>query len=54
MGNFPFWQLSMATIHKLLFFLLVLNLLLSACGGSAAPTLGVAGMPTLVFIYTDG
>jgi hypothetical protein len=27
--------------------------LLPACG-SATPTLGVAGKPTLVFIYTDG
>jgi hypothetical protein len=36
----------------LLFGLAVL--LLPACGNSTIPTLGVAGMPTLVFIYTDG
>lgn len=43
----------MAIIHKILLFLLTLILLLPACGGTT-PTLGVAGQPTLVFIYTDG
>lgn len=43
----------MATLHRILFSLLILSLLLPGCGG-ATPTLGVAGQPTLVFIYTDG
>lgn len=38
---------------KILFPFLVLTFLLSACSGEA-PTLGVADMPTLIFIYTDG
>lgn len=52
-SNRPVWQPVMAIFHKLFFFLLILSLLLSGCSG-ATPTLGVAGQPTLVFIYTDG
>jgi hypothetical protein len=36
-----------------LFFALI-TLVLPACSSGANPTLGVAGQPTLVFIYTDG
>ncbi len=44
----------MATLQKILFFLLTLSLLLTACGRAApTPALGVAGQPTLVFIFTD-
>lgn len=52
-SNLPFWKSVMVPLHKILFFLLILSLLLPGCGG-AAPILGVAGQPTLVFIYTDG
>jgi hypothetical protein len=44
----------MMIIHKLFFLLLILYLLLSVCGSSATPTLGVAGKPAMVFVYTDG
>jgi hypothetical protein len=44
----------MMIIQKLFLLLALTALLLSACNGSATSTLGVAGMPTLVFIYTDG
>ena len=33
--------------------LLVLGLLLTACGSRALPPLAVAGSPTMVFVYTD-
>lgn len=39
---------------KTLLLGLILGLMLTACGAEATPILGVAGMPTLVFIYTDG
>jgi hypothetical protein len=44
----------MMAIQKVLFFGLILNLILTACGANTSPILGVAGTPTLVFIYTDG
>jgi hypothetical protein len=43
----------MLTIPRILFSLLILSLLLAACGGAAAPTLAVAGQSTLVFIFTE-
>jgi len=44
----------MTMIQKLLLLFGLAVLLLPACSNSAAPLLGVAGKPTLVFIYTDG
>ena len=44
----------MMAIQKVLFFALISSLVLTTCGADATPVLGVAGRPTLVFIYTDG
>jgi hypothetical protein len=43
----------MTILSRLFLFTALAGLLLPACGGES-PTLGVADMPTLVFIYTDG
>jgi hypothetical protein len=43
----------MIIIQRIFLLIALMALLLPACG-SATPTLGVAGKPTLVFIYTDG
>ncbi len=43
----------MTTLQKIFLLVIFAALLLPACG-STTPTLGVAGKPTLVFIYTDG
>jgi hypothetical protein len=43
----------MVTIQRTLLFLLILSLLLPACGGGTTPTLAITGQPTLVFIFTD-
>jgi hypothetical protein len=42
------------TMSRMFLFLALIMLLLAACSGGATPALGVAGQPTLVFIYTDG
>lgn len=40
--------------QRILLLIVLAGLLLSACGGSDSPVLGIAGKPTVVFVYTDG